>query len=93
MRFYFFPLSSNSFLPKEKGERRCKELSEVKVPDFIRIQKKATHGKLRCQSETDEGLHQGKKENAMSEIGGQKKYYAKYSINMAKEKMEKRIRF
>jgi len=72
MRFYFSPLSSNSFLPKEKGEGRFKELSEAKVPDLIGIQKKATHGKLRCQSETDEGIHQGKKENAMSEIGGQK---------------------
>ena len=59
MRFYFSPLSSNSFLPKEKGEWRCKELSEAKVPDLIGIQKKATLGKLRCQSETNEGLHQG----------------------------------
>ena len=39
--FISSPLSSNSFLPKEKGERRCKELSEAKVPDFIRIQKKS----------------------------------------------------
>ena len=45
MCFYFSPLFSNSFLPKEKGERRCKGLSEAKVPDFIGIQKKAMHGK------------------------------------------------
>ncbi len=63
------PLFSNSFLTKEKGEGRCKKLSEAKVPEFIGIKKKATNGKqanarllppgeggLRRSRKTDEGF-------------------------------------
>jgi len=102
MRFYFSPLFSNSFLPKEKGERLCNELSEAKVPDFIGIQKKATHGKQAnaCLLPPGEGVSDANRRRMRDFIKEKRKYnervreskrryYAKYPLIWRKEKRKK----